>query len=165
MRRMGPRFQPDVFDENMKLVNEVRKVAERRGCTVSAHVICWHVKQLITCIIDCPSRYRMGEGLESKARNARIIPFGASTVERVEENLKEVLLDDEEMALLEEAVVRRPIQGHRWPPFLEQFAIFEAILCGFIAMNKMCRAIQPRVKQFYLQQSIKEEVRRRRMFS
>lgn len=69
MRRMGPRFQPDVFDENMKLVNEVRKVAERRGCTVSAHVICWHVKQLIM-IIDCPSRYRMGEGLESKARNA-----------------------------------------------------------------------------------------------
>jgi len=36
-RRMSPRFQPDVFDENMKLVNEVKKIAERKGCTVSLH--------------------------------------------------------------------------------------------------------------------------------
>lgn len=34
---MSPRFQPDVFDENMKLVNEVKKIAERKGCTVSLH--------------------------------------------------------------------------------------------------------------------------------
>jgi pyridoxine 4-dehydrogenase len=36
-RRHSPRFQPDVFDENMKLVNEVKKIAERKGCTVSFH--------------------------------------------------------------------------------------------------------------------------------
>ncbi len=35
MRRAIPRFQPDVFYQNMKLVDEVRKVAERKGCTVS----------------------------------------------------------------------------------------------------------------------------------
>jgi pyridoxine 4-dehydrogenase len=35
MRRMYPRFQPEVFDENMKLVDEVRNIAERKGCTVS----------------------------------------------------------------------------------------------------------------------------------
>jgi pyridoxine 4-dehydrogenase len=35
IRRLFPRFQPEVFDENMKLVAEVRKIAERKGCTVS----------------------------------------------------------------------------------------------------------------------------------
>ncbi len=39
MRRSYPRFQPDVFDENMKLVEEVRKIAQRKNCTVSVHVI------------------------------------------------------------------------------------------------------------------------------
>jgi pyridoxine 4-dehydrogenase len=38
-RKTGPRFQPDVFDENMKLVEEVRRVAEKKGFTVSASVI------------------------------------------------------------------------------------------------------------------------------
>jgi len=38
MRRMYPRFQPDVFDENMKLVDEVRKIAQHKGCTVSADI-------------------------------------------------------------------------------------------------------------------------------
>lgn len=36
-RRTGPRFQPDVFDENMKLVEEVKKIAQRKGCTVSLY--------------------------------------------------------------------------------------------------------------------------------
>lgn len=35
MRRSIPRFQPDVFSENMKLVEEVEKIARLRGCTVS----------------------------------------------------------------------------------------------------------------------------------
>ncbi len=35
MRRMYPRFQPNVFDENMKLVEEIRKIAQRKNCTVS----------------------------------------------------------------------------------------------------------------------------------
>lgn len=34
MRRMFPRFQPDVFDENMKLVEAVRKIAESKECSV-----------------------------------------------------------------------------------------------------------------------------------
>lgn len=40
LRRRFPRLQPDVFDENMKLVEEVKKVAERKGCTVSIPRAC-----------------------------------------------------------------------------------------------------------------------------
>jgi len=42
-RRIAPRFQPDVFHENMKLVDEVKKIAEHRGVTVSAPSAVRHV--------------------------------------------------------------------------------------------------------------------------
>ena len=53
----------------------------------------------------------------------RIIPlYGATTVERVEENSKAVLLDEREMATIEEVLKKLPVKGHRWPPVLQQFA-------------------------------------------
>ncbi|ORY13773.1 NADP-dependent oxidoreductase domain-containing protein, partial [Clohesyomyces aquaticus] len=33
MLRLFPRFQPDVFDENLKLVTEVEKIASKKGCS------------------------------------------------------------------------------------------------------------------------------------
>jgi pyridoxine 4-dehydrogenase len=53
----------------------------------------------------------------------RIIPLpGATTVERAEENSKEILLDTQEMAVIDEVLAKMPVQGHRWPSWLEQFA-------------------------------------------
>jgi pyridoxine 4-dehydrogenase len=53
----------------------------------------------------------------------RIIPLpGATTVGRVEENSKQFLLDDKEMATIDEVLKNMPIQGHRWPPMLQPFA-------------------------------------------
>jgi pyridoxine 4-dehydrogenase len=52
----------------------------------------------------------------------QIIPLpGASTVERVEENSKEVVLNDDEMAAIDDILTRMPVQGHRWPPMLQAF--------------------------------------------
>lgn len=39
MRRMYPRFQPGAFDQNMRLVDEVEKIAQRKGCTVGTRLI------------------------------------------------------------------------------------------------------------------------------
>jgi aryl-alcohol dehydrogenase-like predicted oxidoreductase len=71
-RRLYPRFQPHVFDENMKLVKEVEKIAQGKGCTVGFHVRVWYgmfIREL-TMVIAGPSRYRMGEYDESKTWNA-----------------------------------------------------------------------------------------------
>jgi len=37
-RRMFPRFQPNVFSENLKLVDEVKKIAARKSVTVSVQI-------------------------------------------------------------------------------------------------------------------------------
>jgi pyridoxine 4-dehydrogenase len=34
-RRHMPKFQAEIFEENLRLVEEVQKVARRKGCTVS----------------------------------------------------------------------------------------------------------------------------------
>lgn len=45
----------------------------------------------------------------------RIIPLpGATTVERVKENSKVILLDSQEMQDLDQILARMPVQGHRW---------------------------------------------------
>jgi pyridoxine 4-dehydrogenase len=53
----------------------------------------------------------------------RIVPLpGATSVSRVEENVKGVALDDQEVALIDDIITKIPIQGHRWAPMLQQFA-------------------------------------------
>jgi pyridoxine 4-dehydrogenase len=53
----------------------------------------------------------------------RVIPLpGATSVSRVEENVKGVALDDQEVALIDEIIAKMPVQGHRWAPMLQQFA-------------------------------------------
>lgn len=56
----------------------------------------------------------------------RIVPLpGATTVERVRENSKRVLLDEDEMTAIDEILKKMPVQGNRWPVFLQQFADVE----------------------------------------
>ena len=44
---------------------------------------------------------------------------GATTVERVKENSKEISLTVEEFAQIDEILAKFPVQGGRWPAFLE----------------------------------------------
>ncbi|GAD92927.1 aldo-keto reductase, putative [Paecilomyces variotii No. 5] len=104
-RRALPRLQADVFDANMKLVEEVKKVSERKGCTMSQVAIGWL------------------RGLSDRPGMPCIIPLpGASSVKRVNENLKVIVMDEQDMQFLDDAVARFPIQGNRYPDAIQQFS-------------------------------------------
>ena len=52
----------------------------------------------------------------------RIIALpGATTVERVRESLTDVSLSSEEISHIDGILAQFPVQGGRWPAFLEQF--------------------------------------------
>ncbi|KAL4946523.1 hypothetical protein BDV06DRAFT_86902 [Aspergillus oleicola] len=90
MRRMFPRFQPDVFDNNLKLVDAVDLIAKRKGVTLAQVAIAW-----------------------VRAQGAIPIP-GATTEERVLENLRDVTLTEEELEEIQVALDRLPIKGERY---------------------------------------------------
>ncbi|KAF2463198.1 Aldo/keto reductase [Lindgomyces ingoldianus] len=97
--KIFPRFQPDVFDENLKLVKEVDKVASKKGCS--------------------PAQIAMGWVLAHSKKNGlpEILPIpGATTAERIEENMKPAQLSEEDMDVMNDILKRfRPI-GDRYHP-------------------------------------------------
>jgi pyridoxine 4-dehydrogenase len=97
-----PRFQGENFRHNMELVGAISKVAEKKGCTIAALAISWVKAQ------------------SGKAGYPPIIPIpGASTVSRVKENMKHVNFKPEELADIEKIIATIPVQGARYPEFLE----------------------------------------------
>lgn len=102
-RRMFPRFQPDVFDENLKLVEEVEKLAKRKGASVIQVAIGWVLAQ-------------------SETIGVPVIPIpGASAVSRVEENSREVMLTKEELEDLDGVLERIVVKGGRAPAQFSHF--------------------------------------------
>lgn len=102
-RHYFPRFGKEAFAENVKLVEEVEKVAERKGCTVAQVAIGWLVK-------------RSGEV------GVRIVPIpGASSVGRVEENVALTKLMEEEMREVETVLASGEVKGGRAPAGFEKF--------------------------------------------
>lgn len=92
-----PRFQPDVFDENIKLLHEVEKLASKKGCTPGQVAIGWVMAH------------------SGKSGMPQILPIpGATTTDRIKENMKPAKLTDEEMAALEEMVNKFPPIGDRY---------------------------------------------------
>ena len=99
MRKNFPRFQPDNFETNMKLVREVEKMAEKKNCTTGQLALGW----LRT--------------LSNKKGMPIIIPIpGATTVERVKENAVEVELTEEEMRGIDTILADFEVVGDRYPP-------------------------------------------------
>ncbi|KAL2161518.1 hypothetical protein VTH06DRAFT_8080 [Thermothelomyces fergusii] len=97
-RRMVPRFQPDVFETNLRLVREVEKLAARKGVKPGQVAIGWVL------------------ALNKRPGMPRIIPIpGASRPERVRENAVEVELSDEELAELDRLVRELAPVGARYP--------------------------------------------------
>jgi len=93
-----PRFQPDVFGENIKLLHEVEHVAKQKGCTPGQIALGW--------VIAHSGKNGLGD----------ILPIpGATTEERVKENCAPAELNDDDMALIEEILKKFPVQGHRYP--------------------------------------------------
>ena len=89
-RRRMPRFQPDVFEENLKLVAAVEQIAKRKGVTAGQVAIAW-------------TRYH----------GAVPIP-GATKEGRVLENSKDCSLTADEVAEIQTILDRFPIQGQRY---------------------------------------------------
>lgn len=94
-RRRLPRFQPDVFDENLKLVEEVKAIAQRKGVTSGQVAIAW-----------------------VRAQGAIPIP-GTTKLERMLENTVAVSLTDEDLAEIQKVLDTLPILGQRYGGKLE----------------------------------------------
>jgi len=92
-----PRFQPDVFDENIKLLHAVEDMAKAKGATPAQIAIGWVLAQ------------SGAKGMPT------IIPIpGATTSERIEENMKPAKLNDEDMKALDEMLKKFPPIGGRY---------------------------------------------------
>lgn len=93
-----PRFQPDVFERNLRMVQEVEKLAAKKGCTPGQVAIGWVL------------------ALSRRPGMPRIIPIpGASKPERVRENAVEVELSEEDMAELDKIAKEFAPVGTRYP--------------------------------------------------
>ncbi|KAK4695703.1 pyridoxine 4-dehydrogenase, partial [Lecanoromycetidae sp. Uapishka_2] len=96
-RRMLPRFQPESFKVNIKLVEELEKFAQKRKCKPSQLALGW--------LLSLSKQEGMPE----------IIPIpGATTVERVKENSVVVMLSDEEMKEIDEILGSCDVIGDRY---------------------------------------------------
>ncbi|UPL03354.1 hypothetical protein LCI18_014288 [Fusarium solani-melongenae] len=89
MRRHFPRFQPDTFDINLKLVEQVQGLAAKKACTPAQLALSW-----------CTA-------LSRRPGMPVIIPIpGATTAERVAENSVQIELTDEEMDSIDETLAK-----------------------------------------------------------
>ncbi|KAK6952494.1 hypothetical protein Daesc_007033 [Daldinia eschscholtzii] len=96
-RRMLPRFQPEVFDQNFKLVEAVENIAKRKGVTTAQVAIGWVVSQ-----------------------GAIPIP-GSTRAERIIENARAAELTDEELVEIQRILDTLPIGGERYGGSHEKF--------------------------------------------
>ena len=87
---MLPRFKPDVFDQNLKLVDAVEQMAKRKGITTAQVAIGWVCRQ-----------------------GAIPIP-GSTRVDRIRENCKVASLTDEDMEEIQRILETLPISGERY---------------------------------------------------
>lgn len=91
MRSMFPRFKPDVFEQNAKIVDAVEKIAQRKHLATSQVAIAWVHRQ-----------------------GAIPIP-GSTDSGRISMNSKIEELTDEDMVDLQRVVDTLPAAGERYP--------------------------------------------------
>ncbi|KAF2484366.1 NADP-dependent oxidoreductase domain-containing protein [Neohortaea acidophila] len=98
MRRHMPRFQPEHFDKNLKLVDELEKLAKKKKCTPGQIGIAW---------VKAQSR---------KPGMPTFIPIpGATTAERVKENMVDVELSENDLKEIDSLIAGIEISGGRYP--------------------------------------------------
>lgn len=94
-RRMLPRFQPEVFGQNLKLVEEIEGIAKRKGVTVAQIAIAW-----------------------VRLQGAIPIP-GSTKIERVIENCEDISLSEEDLVDIQNRLNNFPVLGGRYPKQVE----------------------------------------------
>lgn len=96
-RRLFPRFAPEAFDHNMKLVKEIEKLTKKTGHTMPQVAIAWVTSQ-------------------AKKWNIPVIPIpGCTKVARVKENITEVALNEQDLDELSQLAGKIPVHGNRYP--------------------------------------------------
>ena len=96
MRRHLPRFSEEHFGQNLKLVDELEKIASRKGCKPGQLGIAWVKAQ------------------SKKPGMPQIIAIpGATTVPRVQENTKEVELSENDLKEIDSILASVSISGER----------------------------------------------------
>lgn len=104
-RRHIPRFQPDVFGKNLEMVEELEKLARMKGCSPAKLALSW-VKQL-----------------SGKPGLPEIIPIpGATTVERVVENVQVVTLEQQDIDEIDKILKSTVIIGDRYPAYVAEMS-------------------------------------------
>lgn len=96
-RRTIPRFYPENFDKNLKLVDEIKKIAEKKGCTPGQVAMSWILAQ------------------SGKNGLPTIIPIpGATTAERVAENMTTIELSEDDMKEINGILESVKVEGDRY---------------------------------------------------
>lgn len=104
IRRMVPRFQPENFEVNIKLIRALEELAKKKNCTPAQLALGWLLS------------------LSKQPNMPTIIPIpGATTAERVKENAGAVDLTDEEMKEIAEILTSNQVLGDRYPPALMKY--------------------------------------------
>lgn len=97
-----PRFQPEVFDQNIKLLHAVEDIAKAKNATPAQIALGWVLAQ------------SGAKGMPT------IIPIpGATTSARIEENMKPAKLNDEDVKTLNGILKRFAPTGGRYPKEFE----------------------------------------------
>lgn len=97
-RRFLPRFQPGNFEINLQLADQVKAIAEKRGCTPAQLALGWLTS------------------LQRRPGMPTIIPIpGATTAQRVEENAVVIDLTDGEMKEIDATLAKFQVIGERYP--------------------------------------------------
>ena len=96
-RRMLPRFHPENFETNLRLVKELEKIAERKDCTPAQLALAWV------------------RSLSKKKGMPTIIPIpGSTTAERVKENAVEVELTEVDLRDINTTLAECKVAGDRY---------------------------------------------------
>lgn len=99
-----PRFQPDTFPINLKLVEAVKKLAEEKGCTAAQLALSWLKHQ------------------SKKPGMPVVVPIpGARSEARVLENAKDVDLTDGDLEQIDSIMRTFPPAGYRTVQILEKY--------------------------------------------
>lgn len=91
-RRTVPKFQGENFYKNKAIVEEIKKLAKKKGCTTTQLALAWVISQ-------------------------GLIPIAGTTkASRLEENwgCREVILDKEEVAEMRQIIERAKPEGERF---------------------------------------------------
>ena len=97
IRRRLPRFQPENFETNMKLVQELEIIAEKKSCKPVQLALAWL------------------RSLSNTKGMPKIVPIpGATTAEKVKENAVEIELTEEEMKDIDDILASCEIVGDRY---------------------------------------------------